>query len=59
MIGPLAIDTHFDPEAQVWLATSANVPGLVVEAETWTAMIEEVRLVLPDLLELSNEGGAG
>ena len=26
----------------------------VVEAESWPAMIEEVRLVLPDLLELSN-----
>jgi hypothetical protein len=31
------------------------VPGLVVEADTWPAMIEEVRLVLPDLLELSGE----
>jgi hypothetical protein len=28
----------------------------VVEADTWPAMIEEVRLVLPDLLELSGEG---
>jgi hypothetical protein len=28
---------------------------LVVEADTWPAMIEEVRLVLPDLLELSGE----
>jgi hypothetical protein len=28
------------------------VPGLVVEADTWTA-IEEVKLTLPELLELS------
>ena len=27
----------------------------MVEADTWPAMIEEVRLVLPDLLELSGE----
>jgi len=31
------------------------VAGLVVEADTWLAMIEEVRLVLPDLPELSGE----
>jgi hypothetical protein len=50
----IRIDTHWDVEARVWLATSVDVPGLVVEAETWPAMIEEIRLVLPDLLELSS-----
>ena len=48
------IDTHWDADAQVWLATSLDVPGLVVEAETWSAMLKEIRLVLPDLLELSS-----
>jgi hypothetical protein len=47
------IDTHWDADAQVWLATSVDLPGLIVEAETWPAMLEEIRLVLPDLLELS------
>jgi hypothetical protein len=41
----------------VWLAISDDVPGLVVEAETWTGMIEEVRLTLPELLELSGQSG--
>ena len=49
----VCIDTDWDAEARVWLATSRDVPGLVVEARTWAAMVEEVRLVLPDLLELS------
>ena len=49
----LVITARWNGEANVWLATSTDVPGLVVEAETWPAMIEEVRLVLPDLLELS------
>lgn len=53
MIRSLTIDARFDPEAGVWLATSADLPGLVVEADTWPAMIDEVRLVIPDLLELS------
>jgi hypothetical protein len=49
------IDARWDAEASVWIATSKDVAGLVVEADTWPAMIEEVRLVLPDLLELSGE----
>ena len=52
------IEARWDPEASVWIATSNDVPGLVVEADTWPAMIEEVRLVLPELLELSGEGTA-
>jgi Domain of unknown function (DUF1902) len=51
----ITIDARWDPEASVWIATSNDVPGLVVEADTWPIMIEEVRLVLPDLLELSGE----
>jgi len=51
----ITIDARWDSEAAVWIATSADVPGLVVEADTWAAMIEEVRFVLPELLELSGE----
>jgi hypothetical protein len=51
----ITIDARWDPEASVWIATSNDAPGLVVEADTWPAMIEEVRLVLPELLELSGE----
>jgi hypothetical protein len=53
----IAIEAHWDPEANVWIATSRDVAGLVVEADTWPAMIEEVRLVLPELLESSGEQG--
>jgi hypothetical protein len=49
------IDARWNAEASVWIATSNDVAGLVVEADTWPAMIEEVRLILPDLLELSGE----
>ena len=53
----ITIEARWDGEASVWLATSSDVPGLVVEAETWPAMIEEVRIVLPELLEVSGERG--
>lgn len=51
----IAIQARWDAEADVWIATSQDVPGLVVEADTWPGMIEEVRLVLPDLLEASGQ----
>jgi hypothetical protein len=47
------VTARWDNDARVWLATSEDVAGLVVEADTWAGMIEEVRLVLPDLLEVS------
>jgi hypothetical protein len=49
------IDAQWDAEAGVWLATSQDLPELVVEAETWPSMIQEVRLLLPELLELSTQ----
>ena len=55
MTSDITIDARWDSEASVWIATSNDVPGLVVEADTWPAMIEEVRLVLPELLELSGQ----
>ena len=49
----ISIQARWDGEASVWIATSEDVPGLVVEADSWPQMIEEVRLVLPDLMQLS------
>ena len=53
----ITIDTRWDEEAGVWLATSAEAPGLVIEAETWPGMIPEVRAVLPELLALTGRPG--
>jgi hypothetical protein len=47
------IQARWDGEASVWIATSSDVPGLVVEADSWPSMIEEVKLTLPDLLEVA------
>lgn len=51
----IAIQARWDGEANVWIATSNEVRGLVVEADTWASMIDEVRLVLPELLEVSGQ----
>jgi len=50
------IQARWDGDASVWIATSVDVPGLVIEADTWPTMIEEVKLALPDLMELSGQG---
>ncbi|WP_281801976.1 DUF1902 domain-containing protein [Methylocystis echinoides] len=55
---PIQIDAQWDNDAQVWFATSHDAPGLVVEAESWQAMIDEVRAVLPDLLKLNGDAVA-
>jgi hypothetical protein len=52
----ISIQARWDGEASVWIATSTDVPGLVVEADTWPRMIEEVRLILPELMELKGHG---
>ena len=49
----ITIQACWDDEAGVWLATSDDVPGLIVEAESWPAMLNEVQLILPELLELT------
>lgn len=55
MSGTITVDAHWVGDDSVWIATSAAVPGLVVEGATWTAMIQEVRLVLPELLEMAGD----
>lgn len=49
----IVIEAVWDEEARIWLATSQDAPGLVVEADSWDRMIAEVRLILPDLLALN------
>ena len=51
----IEIQAKWDGEASVWIATSEDVPGLVIEAESWPRMIDEVKLTLPDLLEVSGQ----
>jgi hypothetical protein len=48
----ITVKARWDSDVNVWIATSEDVHGLVVEADTWPHMIKEVQLILPDLLEL-------
>lgn len=51
----IRVDARWIADDDVWIATSEQVPGLVVEGPNWTEMIREVRLLAPDLLELAGQ----
>jgi hypothetical protein len=50
----ITVDARWDNEADVWIAVGKDVDGLVVEAGTWPAMIEEIKRIAPDLLEAAS-----
>jgi len=51
VIDRIEIKAEWDPEANVWVATSDDLPGLVTEAETVEALQRKLVVMIPDLLE--------
>lgn len=49
------IKFSWDEEACVWIATSEDIHGLVLESGSLDALIEKVKYAVPELLELSHE----
>lgn len=47
------INLVWDSEAAVWIATSKDIPGLVLESGSFDALLERVRFTIPELLELN------
>jgi hypothetical protein len=43
----------WDDVAAAWIATSDDIPGLVLESGSLDALIERVRFAAPELLELN------
>jgi len=52
-MGLLKISAEWDEEAKVWVATSDDVPGLAIEASTMDALIERLKIVIPELMEMN------
>lgn len=48
-----AVDANWDDDAEVWVAQSDDVPGLVAEADSRAHMVEKLRILVPELLELN------
>lgn len=51
----VVVSAEWDDEAKVWVAESANLEGLVTEAETLEALRTRLPLVMPDLLKKYGE----
>lgn len=47
------VRAKWDEDAQVWVAESANLPGLVTEAETVDLLFAKLRVMVPELLSYS------
>jgi hypothetical protein len=49
------INLLWDSEADVWVATSQDVPGLVLESGSFDALLERVKYAIPELIELNGQ----
>ncbi len=47
------VNLIWDNEADVWIATSEDIPGLVLESGSFDALLERVRFAVPELLTLN------
>ena len=47
------INLIWDDETAVWIATSEDIQGLVLESGSIDALIERVRFAVPELLSLN------
>ena len=48
----------WDNESAMWIATSDDVLGLVLEHGSFDALLERVRVAVPELLELDGVGNS-
>lgn len=47
------VNFTWDNEADVWIAQSDDIPGLVLESVSLDTLIERIRLAAPELMELN------
>ncbi len=55
MIKPYYVHAEWDEAASVWVATSDDVPGLATESETAEALVEKLKILIPELLEANGK----
>ena len=49
----IRVEAFWDEEAHVWVASSDDVPGLVTEADTMEHLMQKVKILIPELLQLN------
>lgn len=48
------INFTWDADPSVWIATSNDIPGLVLESGSFDALLKRTRFAVPELLELNS-----
>jgi hypothetical protein len=48
------VNFTWDDEANVWIATGENIPGLVLEDSSYDLLAKRVTDAIPELLELNH-----
>jgi predicted RNase H-like HicB family nuclease len=56
---PYYVHAVWDEEVKVWVASSDDVPGLATEADTAEALVEKLKVLIPELLALNGRTGTG
>ena len=47
------VQITWDDEAEVWMATSDDIPGLILESESADKLIQRVLIAAPEIIELN------
>jgi len=50
LVNEYRVNFTWDEEVCVWIATSEDIAGLVLEHGSFDALVERVRLAVPELL---------
>ena len=50
---PFLVRAHWDREANVWWAESDDILGLVAEADTVEGLVDDIRAIVPDLMQMN------
>ena len=48
------VNAFWDAESAVWVATSDDIPGLATEANSFDALQQKLRVIVPELLMLNH-----
>ncbi|MFN6564676.1 MAG: DUF1902 domain-containing protein [Nostoc sp. ChiSLP01] len=47
------VQAFWDKDAEVWVATSSDVPGLATEASSIEILTQKLRVMIPELIVLN------
>ena len=54
IMGGYKIQLTWDEEAEVWIAASEDIPGLILEDDSSGKLIQRVMLAAPEIIELNS-----